>query len=266
MAELKCTFKTDILFRTLFVQYEYLLKQLVAKLLNIHFESIGEFEIINPNIPPDAIGDKDCRLDINMTIDNQRVDLEIQCEDEKNYPERSLYYWAREYSTALGEGKNHLDLPRTIIISILGFKLFNRTNFHSEFQPLEVTDHTLLTNKMTLHYYELPKLPEATDPNDELNLWLSLFKAETEEELAKLNAMGVPVIQEAINAYHKVTATDEFKELERQRHYAALSRATALSNAEQEGYRKAEEKWQKVIADKDALIAKLQTQLKKNNT
>ena len=63
----------------------------------------------------------------------------------------------------------------------------------------------------------------------------------------KFNEMGVPVIQEAINAYLTVTATDEFKKLERQRHYVALSRATALCNAS--------------LADKDALTAKLQTRL-----
>ena len=94
--------------------------------------------------------------------------------------------------------------------------------------------------------------------------------------------MGVSVIQEAISAYRKVTATDEFKELERMRHYAALSKATALGNARREGYREAEEKWQGVvakneealankdaaladkdaaIADKDALIAELRARL-----
>ena len=77
--------------------------------------------------------------------------------------------------------------------------------------------------------------------------------------------MGVPVIQEAINAYRKVTATDEFKELERQRQYAAFSKETSLKNARQEGrqegYREADEKWQGVVADKDALIEKLRARL-----
>ena len=268
MTKLEYTFKSDTLFKVLFVQYQGLLKRLVAELLGIRFESIGEFVITNPNIPPDAIGDKDCRLDINMRVDGQRVDLEIQVSNEGDYPERSLYYWAREYSSALGEGGDYSDLPRAIIVSILAFKLFDCTEFHSEFKPLEVTRHTPLTDRMGLHYFELPKLPEEVGPDDELKLWLSLFKAETEEELSKLNEMGVPVIQEAINAYRKVTATDEFKELERQRQYAAFSKATSLKNARQEGYREAEKKWQGVVAkkdatlaDKDALIAELRARL-----
>jgi len=32
----------------------------------------------------------------------------------------------------------------------------------------------------------LPKLPEVVDADDELKLWLALFKAETEEELQKI--------------------------------------------------------------------------------
>lgn len=234
MTKLEYTFKNDTLFKMLFVQYPDLLKRLVAELLGIQLDSIGQFDITNPEMPPEVMGDKFCRLDINMTVNGQRVDLEIQISDEGDYPERSLYYWAREYSTALGEGEEYADLPRTIVISIVAFTLFGCTEFHSEFQPLEVTRHEQLTNKMCLHYFELPKLPEVVGADDELKLWLSLFNAETEEDLAKIEALEVPVMEQAIGAYRKVTATDEFRELERQRHYAAHNRASALGYARRE--------------------------------
>jgi len=56
-----------------------------------------------------------------MTVNEQKVDLEVQVSDEGNYPERSLFYWAREFSTAINEGDDYALLPRTIIISIFGF-------------------------------------------------------------------------------------------------------------------------------------------------
>ena len=120
-----------------------------------------------------------------------------------------------------------------------------------------------MTDRMALHYFELSKLPEEVGPDDELKLWLSLFKAETEEELSKLSEMGVYVIQEAIKAYHTVSATEEFRELERMRHFAETNRASSLGYARDEGrvegraegYREAEEKWQGVVANKDAAIA-----------
>ncbi len=225
-----------------FVQYPNLLKRLVAELLSIRLESIKEFEIRNPEVPPEVIGDKFCRLDINMTVDGQRVDLEIQVEDQKDYPERSLYYWAREYSTALSKGKTYAALPRTIIISIVAFPLFDCAEFHSEFQPLEVTRHTRLTDKLALHYFELPKLPEIVTPDDELKLWLSLFNAETEEDIAKLEAMEVSIMQEAIEAYRHVAATDEFKEIARLRARARHNEASALSNARNQGWIEGEQK------------------------
>lgn len=148
MAKLKYTFKTDILFKMLFVQYPELLKELVADLLGITQGSIGQFIIRNPEMPPESLGDKFCRLDINMTVDNRQVDLEIQVSNEGDYPERVMYYWAREFSSALQAGEGYSALPRTFVISIIDFILFESKEYYSFFQPLEVMRHTLLSDKM----------------------------------------------------------------------------------------------------------------------
>ena len=259
MTKLEYTFKNDTLFKMLFVKYPELLKRLVAELLYIRFESIKDFEITNPEIQPEVIGEKFCRLDINMTVDGQRVDLEIQVADEGDYPERALFYWAREFSSALSEGKEYRDLPRTIVISILAFKQFDCDDFHSEYQSLEVTRHTLLTDKKVLHFFELPKLPKIVNANDGLRLWLSLFNAETEEDLAKIEEWEVPIMTQAIRAYRHVAATDELKEIERLRSRARHNEASALGHARREGRAEGEkyerEKWQGVVADKEAALA-----------
>ena len=78
MTKLRPTFKTDILFKLLFVKHPELLRRLTAHLLKIPFESISQFEIRNPEMPPDGIGQKFCRLDINMVVDGQNVNLEVQ--------------------------------------------------------------------------------------------------------------------------------------------------------------------------------------------
>jgi predicted transposase/invertase (TIGR01784 family) len=265
MTKLKYRFTNDVLFKMLFVQYPDLLKRLVASLLVIPFESIEEFVITNTDIPPEAVGDKFCRLDINMTVNGQRVDLEIQVDNEGDYPERSLYYWAREFSTALGEGGEYIDLPRTIIISIVAFKMFSCAEFHSEFQALEVTRHEPLTDKMCMHFFELPKLPKSVSKDDGLKLWLTLFNAETEEELKQIEALEVPIMTQAIGAYRSLTATDEFKEIERLRSRARHNEASALGNARREGEEAERQKWQAVVENKDAQIAELLARLGENN-
>ncbi|MCL2400567.1 MAG: Rpn family recombination-promoting nuclease/putative transposase, partial [Defluviitaleaceae bacterium] len=67
------------------------------------------------------------------------IAIELQISDEGNYPERSLFYWAREYFTGLNEGENYNLLPKTFVISILGFNQFSDPKkFYHEFKCLEV--------------------------------------------------------------------------------------------------------------------------------
>jgi predicted transposase/invertase (TIGR01784 family) len=252
----------DILFKMMFVKYPELLKKLVAVLLGIPLDSITEFEIANPEIPPEALGEKFCRLDINMVVNGQRVDLEVQVADEGDYPERSLYYWAREFSSALGAGNQYSELPRTVVASIVAYNLFpDFDGFHSEYQALEIHRHTRLTDKQSLHYFELTKLPQEIDAEDKLELWLSLFAAKTEEDLAKIEKLEVPEMSQAIGAYRNTVDTSEFKETERLRSLARHNEASALHNAEQRGEQRERAKWERVVADKDAENAKLREQL-----
>lgn len=235
MSKLQYTFKTDTLFKMLFVKHDDLLKKLVAALLGISVDSIQQFVIQNPDILPENLEDKFCRLDINMTVNGQLVDLEIQVCNEGDYPERVMYYWAREFSSALPAGEGYSVLPRTIIVSIIDFNLFECKEYSSFFQPLEVSRHTLLSDKMGFHFFELKKLPHDVTGADPLLLWLSLFKAETEEELKRIQELEVPEMEQAINAYYTITASSEFREKERLREKARHDEAQALYHAKQEG-------------------------------
>lgn len=235
MRRLEYTFKTDTLFKMLFVEHPDLLKKLVAALMGIPAESITQFTIQNPEMPPESMGEKFCRLDINMAVNGQRVDLEVQVCNEGDYIERAMFYWAKEFTTAIPAGGNYAGLPRTMILSILDFALFECSEYASFFQPMEVTRHTLMSDKMGFRFFELPKLPDEISGKDELLLWLSLFKANTEEELEKIKAMEVPEMEQAINAYYKITASSEFRERERLREKARHDEAQVLHHARQEG-------------------------------
>ena len=133
VTKLKYRFTNDVLFKMLFVRNPDLLKRLIAVMLGFEIKSITNFVVTNPEIPPDIIGEKFCRLDISMDVDSRKIDLEVQVADEGDYPERALYYWAREYSSALGEGGEYIDLPRTIVISILAFMQFGCDEYFSEY-------------------------------------------------------------------------------------------------------------------------------------
>ena len=68
---------------------------------------------------------------------------------------------------------------------------------------------------------------------------------------------GGEVMNQAVEAYRGITAMEEFRHLEILRERARHDEAQAIFNAE----KREREKWQGVVADKDALIAELQAEL-----
>jgi flagellar biosynthesis/type III secretory pathway protein FliH len=87
-------------------------------------------------------------------------------------------------------------------------------------------------------------------------------------------------MNEAINAYNSITVSPECRELERARAYARHNEASALGHARREGEKEGivkgiakgmeqerkkwqgmAEKWQGVVADKDAEIERLRAEL-----
>jgi len=270
MAKLKHTFKNDMLFKLLFTKNPHLLERFVSRLLNIPPENIRDFKVVNPEMPPNIIDNKLCRLDILMEVDGQQVNIEVQVEDEGNFPERVLFHWARAYSNALTSGRNFKELPRTILINILGFSLFkDYDGYHSEFQVLEVTRHVSLSDKMAIHFFELEKLPEEVNKDDIPLVWLQLFKADTEEELQMSSDTELAEVNEVITAYRNLMASAEFREYERQREKAELDERQRTNNAvvraAEEATKKATEetnkKWQSVVDEKDAEIVSKDAEL-----
>ena len=69
-------------------------------------------------------------------------------------------------------------------------------------------------------------------------------------------------MEKAIDAYRHITATDEFKEKERLRSLARHNEAAALRYATEVE----REKWQSVVADKDAALAGLRNTVADKDT
>ena len=83
----------------------------------------------------------------------------------------------------------------------------------------------------------------------------TLFNANTEEDLKRIEALEVPDMEQAIGAYRSVSATDEFKEIERLRSKARHDEASALNHARREATRIEREKWESIVTEKDAALS-----------
>jgi predicted transposase/invertase (TIGR01784 family) len=236
MKTLEYNLKNDLLFKMLFQKSEEGLKCLIAGCLEIPPESITNLRIQNPEKYGEHLADKFCRLDINMLVDGRLVDLEMQVRDGKDYPERSLFYWARDYSSALSASEDYLALPRTYVVSIINFDLFpDYGGYRSRFMALEIDRHALLTDRFNLHYYDLRKLRKDLKDCNMLERWLSLIAAETEERLTEIQKLGDKDMNQAIETYHSITASEEFRQAARMRQKTLANEKSALNQAKREG-------------------------------
>jgi predicted transposase/invertase (TIGR01784 family) len=255
----------------LFVKHPNLLKSLISCLLGIPLESIGKITITNPEIAPESIETKFCRLDISMMLNGLLVDLEIQVKDNKDFRDRSLYYSAKLIAGSLDIGEAYEKLPKVIFLGIVDYNLFACEKFHSAFKLLETTRFETMTEKISFHFFELPKLSKNISRHNGLELWLALFKAKTEEDLKKIQGKGSLIMNEAIDAYHSVVSSSEFREMERLREKARHDEAQAIAVAVSKAVSKIEAKLadneakladnEAKLAEKDAKIVKLYAEI-----
>jgi predicted transposase/invertase (TIGR01784 family) len=238
MTKLRYTFKNDIVFKMYFVKHPERLKKLVALMLSIPPDSIADFRILNSEMPPEVIGSKFCHLDINMKVDGRLIDLEIQVNDQGDFGIRAFFYAGREFTTALKPGMTYRQIPPVIVISIIDFIRWSDDDVHNICHVSNDKTQEHMLEEVEWHYFELPKLADEIDLEDDLNIWLNIFDADTEEELDRLLGLGVPEVQQAIATYRDLTADEEFLRLVRMREDAERNETAALAYAEQRGEQK----------------------------
>lgn len=112
------------IFKKLFTDNKDLLQSFVASMLNIPTESITEIVVNNPEMPPESITGKFSRLDLSLTVDNRLVNVEIQVKNDVDYRDRTLFYWAKLYTSELKSGEDYSELKQTITINIINFICF----------------------------------------------------------------------------------------------------------------------------------------------
>ena len=140
---------------------------------------------------------KQMRLDILVdAVDengvNEKINVEMQNKNEYNIRERSYAYASGIIYNSLKVKEDYVDIPRTVVIWILGFNLFEDGNYHEIARVKRDFNNQELAEKMEYHYIQLPRfLKQVTEIKNKEEQWLayisnSLNKDEL-EELFKMN-------------------------------------------------------------------------------
>ena len=250
---------------------EIQLKAFLEAVLGREFKSIhieGAMELT-----PDIIGNKLSRLDVFAKIDDDtEANIEVQLKDHRNMGKRSIFYWGRRFGNALKAGKDsdYIDLPDMITINLLGFDYIDdepQEEFHNIYRVLNARSGKILDNCLEVHFLEMPKFLKLESKDivkNKIHRWLSFFDNNlSEETLKELVGMDTAIQQ----AQKKIEYISNDAESYRQillREQALLDYQSDLNAHRREGEKAEREKWQGVVAEKDAEIARLREQLENN--
>jgi predicted transposase/invertase (TIGR01784 family) len=185
---------------------EQLLAFLNAVLRRTGKDKLESVEILeNKDLPADKVGGKAAKLDVlAKLVDNTKVNIEVQLENQHNMEKRSLDYWAWHFIKGIGSGQDYIQLPTVIGINILGFGYIPLDDFHTSFHIYEDRHKEYqLTDALELHFLDMVKfrrLKEKDILNNPLHRWLVYFDESSPPNLIEEVLAMDPAIQKVQNA------------------------------------------------------------------
>ena len=227
--------KLDIIFKKIFTENEDMLHSFVASMLEIPQERIKDIEITNPELPPETLTGKFSRLDLSLKVDDKLVNVEIQVKNDADYRDRTLFYWAKLYSSELKSGEDYSELKQTITINIINFNMFSTGDYHTEIAAMIKGTGEVFSDKFSIHFFELKKVGRKPNPDNSRELWLQFINADSEEEFEMISQTNVPIMKKAVNVIYDMSEDTKIREIARLREKALHDEASALKNAKAEG-------------------------------
>ncbi len=225
--------KLDVIFKKLFTENKDLLHSFVSSMLDIPPESIKEIIISNPELPPETIASKFSRLDLSLNVDDKLVNVEIQVKIDNDYRDRTLFYWAKLYTSELKSGEDYGTLKQTITINIINFNMFEGDDYHTEIAAMIKGKDEVFSDKFSMHFFELKKISK--NPKTSREQWLRFINADSEEDFEMVEATSMPAIQKAVRVIYDMSEDTRIREIARLREKALHDEASMMRQATEKG-------------------------------
>ena len=184
-------------------------------------------------MPPETVVSKFSRLDLSLNVDNKLVNVEIQVKTDTDYRDRTLFYWAKLYTSELKSGEVYSSLKQTITINIINFNMFEGNDYHTEVAAMIKGRNEVFSDKFSMHFFELKKISK--NPKTSREQWLQFINADSEEDFEMVEATSMPIIQKAVKVIYDMSEDTRIRELARMREKALHDEASALRQAKDEG-------------------------------
>ena len=248
-------------------------KQVLIDLISTVIEKkVLDVQVRNIELPVTDIEEKEERFDVNCTIENgDQVDVEMHCERKidagkkfSSFINKYTYYMTDLHSSQKSKGVKYKDLKRTYQITFSTYSVFPKRPDFLSWYTLRTKDGHQLSDQVNMIIIELDKLGKAIrKPIEELTSqekWSLFFKfAQDPLHRNRINdiisnkkeiGMAAALLQEISKDEH------ERARLRSRRMYETDKESDRLTS-EEIGETRANERWEKVVVEKDAVIARL---------
>lgn len=226
----------DVMFKALFVSNKDILRAFLRDVLDLPLTENDKVDILNPELIPESSDGKLSRLDIHVEMADRRFNIEMQARKSGFSPERILYYWAKMFDDKVESGSKYEELEQTFSVNILGFRYLDCDEYHSSYSILEDKRYEKFTDKLSIHIFELPKVPKEIISGDTKQQWMELIRADSEEALEMVRTTSTsPEIQKGIEKIYELNADTVLREQIRQRDKAIRDYENDMAVARSEG-------------------------------
>ena len=217
---------------------DLLLSFINAIMIDSNFATFVSVEIMNPFNLSEKAGNKESIVDLKaITEDGIIVIIEIQTYSTKNFFERTLYYWSKNYSSLLKRGNKYSKLRPVISINLIDDILFDKTDsrMHTCYLLKEKNTNKILTDHIQMHYVEIPKLDKDADIKTELKNWILFLKSNKEEDMSQLLKEDT-IFEKAIKKYNYFTDNEDLlNEYDRREAYLVYQ-SSLMRGAKEDGF------------------------------
>ena len=223
---------------------DLLLSFINAIMIDSNFSTFVSVDILNPFNLSEKAGNKESIVDLKaITEDGIIVIIEIQTYSTKNFFERTLYYWSKNYSSLLKQGNKYSKLRPVISINLIDDILFDKTDkrMHTCYLLKEKNTNKILTDHIQMHYVEIPKLDKDADIKTELKNWILFLKSNKEEDMSQLLKEDT-IFEKAIKKYNYFTDNEDLlNEYDRREAYLVYQ-SSLMRGAKEDGFEEGMEK------------------------
>ena len=254
--------KSDFIFKLIFGDQRNvdILAAFLRSVLDIPDEEYDSLTIVDPYIKKESEDDKYGILDVKInTVSGSVIHVEIQLRVFSDLEARTIYSQSKLFVEQMKSGMKWAMLKRAITI-VITEEVFvpEGDKYHNQFR-YRTEDGIEFTGLSEIDTLDLGKLPPDDDSTD-LWYWMKFIKSDNEEDMDML-ATRSPQMKKAVGVLKELSADERTRMLYEAREKARMDFESLRDDAVREAERLVDEKWQDVVADKDAEIAELKAQL-----